>query len=319
MAVRSLTMLGRKRLLNSAVGGIVVATLLLPLSARGQDNPKPEQKTGQSDAPRERIVIVPDAATLRSIFEDAVKVLRDEKAAGEAAEERKESREKSDLAAQQDMAFWAEWMVYIAGAQAVVAAITIGLLWFTFWETRRTAKAAVKATNASIGAERAWMFLVVHQNNFEGLIKAIAANASGAEREKLRVYFHFKNLGNTPAPITQFYATVAHLTELPAALIYDPPNEIAGGETAIGAGATFPTEIASAEHPPRRWWLSRVARLERDAAVSVRDGNSYLWFYGRLVYEDVWGDPHETRFCWRYDGMTAQFHRYGGKPYNENT
>ena len=38
--------------------------------------------------------------------------------------------------------------------------------------------------------------------------------------------------------------------------------------------------------------------LSIDAARSIQTGQSFLWFFGRVVYDDVFGREHETRFCW---------------------
>jgi hypothetical protein len=47
--------------------------------------------------------------------------------------------------------------------------------------------------------------------------------------------------------------------------------------------------------------------LDRAAAESLRGGSEFLWFYGRVVYDDMHQAEHETRFLWRYDGHADRF------------
>jgi hypothetical protein len=65
---------------------------------------------------------------------------------------------------------------------------------------------------------------------------------------------------------------------------------------------------------PRFSDYQKSVTLEKPIALyearSILDGRSFLWFYGRVVYKDVFGKSHETRFCWIYNGMEKSFHQY---------
>src|SRR5262245_56721356 len=109
----------------------VALVLLAPCGLSGQENPQAEESSTKTNTPAQAPVTL-DPAPLRSIFDDAVKILTEEKAANQASEERKERREQADLLAQQEMAKWAFWMVVVAAGQLVVGIVTIVFLAFAF-------------------------------------------------------------------------------------------------------------------------------------------------------------------------------------------
>jgi hypothetical protein len=53
--------------------------------------------------------------------------------------------------------------------------------------------------------------------------------------------------------------------------------------------------------------------------IRLSNGESFLWFYGHIVYDDIFGKGHETAFCWYYDGLAKSFYQYGGRRYNYRT
>jgi hypothetical protein len=45
---------------------------------------------------------------------------------------------------------------------------------------------------------------------------------------------------------------------------------------------------------------------------------SSIWFYGRVVYDDIFGEAHERRFCWRFSsGHFLPY--YQNEKYIQNT
>ena len=51
--------------------------------------------------------------------------------------------------------------------------------------------------------------------------------------------------------------------------------------------------------------------IDEDVAADLRASRVFLWFYGHIVYDTLFQKGRETRFCWRYDGRTNAFERYG--------
>lgn len=82
--------------------------------------------------------------------------IRDLKPAEDAAErERKEQREIRDLAAQQEMAFWAEAMFWTTFATVILTAFGIILIGLTLIYTRKAAESAVAAVDEAKEATKA--------------------------------------------------------------------------------------------------------------------------------------------------------------------
>ena len=141
--------------------GILVA-LALPLAAVGQQLKEPERPATPRAQPQPQSQPQPQLApqpppisesTLRGMFDEAMKILADNKAAHEPAEQRRESREISDLAAQWEQARWAKWAVIVAIGGFGANAAAILLVWLTFRQARRTADAALdqaKAANEAV-------------------------------------------------------------------------------------------------------------------------------------------------------------------------
>jgi hypothetical protein len=51
---------------------------------------------------------------------------------------------------------------------------------------------------------------------------------------------------------------------------------------------------------------------------SMMRAEAGVWVYGRVTYDDIFGDGHEHRFCWRYSsGYFLPY--YGNKNYMQNT
>jgi Cu2+-containing amine oxidase len=58
-----------------------------------------------------------------------------------------------------------------------------------------------------------------------------------------------------------------------------------------------------------------ITTITDEESIELQCGNAFLWFYGHLVYEDIFGHAHETRFCWRYN---AGYDRYDQDGADEN-
>jgi hypothetical protein len=45
--------------------------------------------------------------------------------------------------------------------------------------------------------------------------------------------------------------------------------------------------------------------------IRLSNGESFLWFYGQIVYDDISGKANETAFCWCYYDGDKSFTEYG--------
>lgn len=74
-----------------------------------------------------------------------------------AQESQKTIREIRDLEAQQTMALWTRYMGIAAIIGITVGIIGMGLIFFTFWETRKAAVAGREANKIAQAAQRPWL------------------------------------------------------------------------------------------------------------------------------------------------------------------
>lgn len=109
------------------------------------------------------------------------------RAANEQAEKAEQTqRERRDVRAQEDMAYWAQAMFWAAFSQAILSAVGIVLIFVTFKATRQVAdssdrmvKEAAEATRAAVEANRA-----VHEANH--LTREAQKEARSKERSEAR-------------------------------------------------------------------------------------------------------------------------------------
>jgi hypothetical protein len=73
--------------------------------------------------------------------------------------------------------------------------------------------------------------------------------------------------------------------------------------------------------PPADKWtpVHLVRDLTGIQQSDIAASKEFLWFYGSLLYQDVFGKEHVTRFRWRYNPEDKSFAAFGGPPYNERT
>jgi hypothetical protein len=62
-----------------------------------------------------------------------------------------------------------------------------------------------------------------------------------------------------------------------------------------------------------------VPGFDQATMDAISTGKIFIWFYGRMTYEDIFGNERVTRTRWRYNGLAKSFMPYSGKPYNERT
>jgi|SRR6266446_2111327 len=209
------------------------------------------------------------------------------------------------------------WLAILTGALVLVSSIQIFFLIRTDKIARLSAEAAKQSADALIGSERAWLLLVMDGWNFYEVVQKYMDKdnwpALAEERLRPTVQFHFKNFGKTPAFVKEVAAKISHSTMLAMELRYIRDREPKLDDI-VGAGETLLMEAFSQKVPLQR---TLGTPFDQAAARGIAAENTFFWFWGRVVYDDVWGNEHETRFCWC--GNMTRFEPYRGKPYNENT
>jgi hypothetical protein len=213
-----------------------------------------------------------------------------------------------------------------AVATIVIATFTVVLAIVTRRAARLTriaANAARDSADALPALERAYVFIEIEQNFIEAMRTIIQQSQDNREAAKAgnsvivhtmpRVNHQFVNHGKTPAIVKAISAELIHQAAMPEARYVGEPIT---GEIVIPAGQIYPAPAEIKGPPALNQYFKKTTNLasriiDADSADDLRAGRSFLWFYGHVVYDDVFGKEHETRFCWCYDWLASTFQQYG--------
>lgn len=294
-----------------ATGGLLV--VLLPCLALGQVQEKPEEPAAKTQAKDEFDSVSNDS--LRAIFEDVVKLYAREKSEGAAAEQRKERRDDATLVAQQDAAYWAAMAAFVAAVALGANAITIGLVWLTFRETRRTADAAVAA---AVAAEDA-----VFEDEAPFLYPEIVYATIGRELTPFRVQDHpssphgpvvpkvgfkIKNFGQSPAVLRSWSAELRVYERIPTELetVVAYPSPVAIIEPGVSTGTrtgTIADEFVVQVAPP----------MTRETAHRVTEGHAHIVLFGDCRFAGTHGANYTQTFGLRYSWASHHWFPLGAE------
>ncbi len=204
-----------------------------------------------------------------------------------------------------------------AAATIVIAVFTTVLGIFTVSLARSTRTAAIAAQDAAEHiprAERAYLFMVVNGETIRKPLMDAYAGADSTNQDEiiripLAIAFSFENQGRTPAIVREISVSLHHWSDLPAnPPVYTSELQYLPTNTYVASGkATEQKEITRFAGP-----------VTRQAATSLLRGDSFIWFFGRIIYDDVFGARHEHAFIWRY-GIGYFLPYYGNDKYIKNT
>jgi hypothetical protein len=207
-----------------------------------------------------------------------------------------------------------------AVSTVVIAIFTIVLGVFTVslsGSTRIAAEAAKDSADALTQSERAQLFVIIQNQSIEGLIvpirRSIQTNECRDENEIVRqnrettVQCVFKNYGKTPAIVKEINLRLAYHESLPTEPVYIPRDTVLS-EFMIAGGDETDTQQCELEGTLTTAQAYRVVRAQ-----------NYIWFYGRVVYDDIFGREHQHRFLWRYGGARGFRPNYEHPQYIQNT
>jgi hypothetical protein len=203
------------------------------------------------------------------------------------------------------VAFYTFVLGIFTASLATVAAFQIYFLIRADKTTRIAAKAAEKSAETLPSLERAHIFIIPSLMRVS--IPARGIDRSPIQNGKAMVTYKFVNHGKTPAVIKSVEVHFDLLTTAPDNESH-LPNIILSGEKVLEAKDDWSPNNGSI-----------LKRIGEDEHAGLKRDDTFLWFYGSIVYDDIFGLEHVTRFRWRYDGGSNQFLGFGSKPYNERT
>lgn len=219
--------------------------------------------------------------------------------------------DNEDLVAQRRMATASEDVVSLTRSQLKATTISTIINVLVAMATIGAAIAAVVAAKAAQESaetipklERAYLFEVVRtgERQFINVFDEIRKNPT--ETKYLRIHYYVKNHGKTPAIIKE-YGTGADSCPNSATtnydlLVEDNPLVIEPGDAK--------TQFFAASHDP----------IDIENVAAFESGEKHINFYGKIVYDDFFGNEHITSFYWRFkanEGFAAFRHPDGDKNY----
>lgn len=170
---------------------------------------------------------------------------------------------------------------------------------FLWLSTKKSADAAKKSADVLASSERAFLHIVVYDDNIRELTN------------KHFVKYQIRNYGKTPAIVKEISHCIKWDKTLPNAQVYNPSGLVLK-EHMISAKDS--TDDITCEFRDSVDFMKSVEAFNK--------GESSAWFYGRVVYDDIFGNRHEHRFVWRHNTITKGLlpcHGVEYSEYNKNT
>jgi hypothetical protein len=195
------------------------------------------------------------------------------------------------------------WLSAFTLLLAVVSSTQIFFLIRADQTARLSAEAAKKSAEALPAIERGYVFLRIARHMIQLRAKSTPNEHSPAH--PLIVHYTFVNYGKTPAILREIRVGVQRsASTLPNDAWADQPR-IQVPNDVLGAGEACGEKYLEVRDPEP---------MTDAVADQIQSGSLYVYFFGHVTYEDVFGDDQETQFCWRLD--RAGFREWGGRQHN---
>jgi hypothetical protein len=186
-----------------------------------------------------------------------------------------------------------------------VGALQGAALIYTALVTNKAANAAQTAAEALPAVERSYVFLSDKieiewesdpeaKSLEESIARVLGDGDTHNESVTGAIRFPLKNHGKTPAILSEIYLAAGYFLNSNLSM-----GAATGG--AIPAGMI----ISAGEDSGDQFGCQLSIRL-RDWR-EAKNGAGYVLFFGRVLYRDVFGKPHETGFCREYNFTRARF------------
>jgi hypothetical protein len=186
------------------------------------------------------------------------------------------------------------------GLYTLVLAVFTGLLFvvsgvqgFLLLRADKTARiaadAAKRSADSAFAAERARFFIVIRNHNIAQIVASTEHRGSLISGENFSIRYHFENYGKTPGIIKELTLD-SMITAAPADPLSHPLIRKEFPERMIGAsGSTI------------EGWYSPTTFPDSSQVLAIGRNTSRFWFYGRLYYDDVFGNHQVHKFYFRSD------------------
>jgi hypothetical protein len=206
------------------------------------------------------------------------------RAQGEARD--KEEREKKDLQAQEDMAFWAKWAFMAAAFQAILGLGGFIVVFGTLKASVQSAKEASKAASASMQS----VLAAQHSERAYVVLSHSRSITFNKPAGTVYVVLKVENAGRTPAHVTDVEVRVSFVGGHEES--FEPPdNRRSLAFLVAGASIT---------------WFSEF-RVGEKLLEMLADPNAQttLWVHGHCDYTDTFGGRRRSGYA-RYWERSAE-------------
>lgn len=193
------------------------------------------------------------------------------------------------------------------GAFTALFTIILALSTIALWtSTKEAADAARDAAEALPALERAYLFIEPEIAFSTRSLKNDIPNIARFEN-RAWVQYQFVNHGKTPAIIVSLQVNFDLLSDAPDNCEHRP-NLLLTSEMVVKSSEY--TDARTIE-------LGRL--LTNSESDALKAGHVSFWFYGSVIYLDIMGKSHTTRFRWRRGRTEIPFAADGQAPHNERT
>ena len=192
-------------------------------------------------------------------------------------------REKRDLAAQENTATWAFWMVIFTAGQLLLSVAGLWALLRTFRQGQEALEHARQSSRAEL---RAYLFFQVN------IVDPLSAHNS-----EIKSNWGFVNTGQTPARKMRVITKWAVGVESPPENFFDCEFTDKGTLGYLGSGLdTF---------------VNKSIKLSTKNSSDIQSGKKTLYLFGMAEYEDVFERRHFIKFRRRLHKDGGMEHFYG--------
>ena len=238
-----------------------MATLAVAQQAQSVDNSASAASNAKNSAAEPESGLPASAPRRPEVIAERFVAAQEAPITNEKTERAKEEREKADLAAQQEMAYWAQAMTYATGASVGVSAIATWFLFRTFRLTRVSAEKQLRA----------------YLNVFE--VQADWKQDEGLGQHRASISIQIKNTGQTPAHNVMSWMGYVSSKREPKEF-----GELEADSPAVaGPGQSF-------------WMADEITAIGEDKVIEWQRGRETLYVWGKITYVDAFDEPRETLF-----------------------
>jgi hypothetical protein len=175
--------------------------------------------------------------------------------------------------------------------------------------TASAAHAAQISADALTQSERAHVFIKIEAQDFmEATTSADLEKVTvdGFVNVPVTVKFRFKNYGKTPSIFKDMSREIVLSANFPNGVEY----------LSADFGTTERILAPDAETDPQGSCMR--THFSKGDLMDIMHGTKSFWFYGCVLYDDVFGTGHEHRFIYRYHSPTG-WRSFDHPIYSKNT